>query len=85
MLYLCFEYFIMTVLERKARFVSDVLNDTDNDRFVEMELFYHSLKNQPPEPCMYSIEEIRAGLPERLKSLDDGKGILHEQIQRKVV
>ena len=75
----------MTVLERKAHFVSDILNDTDNDRFVEIELFYHSLKNQPVGPCMYSIEEIRAGLPERVKALDDGKGIPHEQIKRKAV
>jgi len=75
----------MTVLERKARFVSDILNDTDNDRFIEIELFYHSLINQPIEPCLYSIEEIRAGLPERIKALDDGKGIQHEQIKRKVV
>ena len=76
----------MTVLERKACFVSDILNDTDNDRFVEIELFYHSLKDQiPPSPCMYTIEEIRAGLPERLKALEDGQGIPHEQIKRKVV
>ena len=84
--YICvFNISVMTVLERKARFVSDILNDTDNDRFVEIELIYHSLKNQPPAPCMYSIEEIRAGLPERIKALEDGNGIPHEQIKRKIV
>ena len=75
----------MTVLERKAHFVSDILNDTDDNRFIEIELFYNNLKNQQPEPCMYSIEEIRANLPERIKALEDGKGILHEHIKRKVV
>jgi len=75
----------MTVLERKAHFVSDILNDSDDYRFIEIELIYHNLKNQQAEPCMYSIEEIRAGLPERIKALEDGKGIPHEQIKRKVV
>jgi len=75
----------MTVLERKAHFVSDILNDSDDYRFIEIELIYNSLKNQQTEPCMYSIDEIRAGLPERIKALEDGKGIPHEQIKRKVV
>ena len=75
----------MTVLERKAHFVSDILNDSDDFRFIEIELIYNNLKNHQPEPCMYSIEEIRAGLPERLKALEDGQGIPHEQIKRKVV
>ena len=75
----------MTVLERKAHFVSDILNDIDDNRFIEIELFYSSLKNHQPEPCMYTIDDIRAGLPERIKALEDGKGIPHEQIKRKVV
>ena len=64
----------MTVSERKAHFVSDILNDMDENRFFEMELFYYSLKNQPTDPCMYTVEELRASLPERLKALEEGRG-----------
>ena len=75
----------MTLLERKAHFVSDILNDMDDNRFIEMELFYRILKNQQPAPCMYTIDEIRAGLPKRIEDLEDDKGIPHEQIKRKTV
>jgi len=75
----------MTLLERKAHFVSDILNDMDENRFIETELFYRILKNQQPAPCMYSINEIRSGLPIRIKDLEDDKGIPHEQIKRKMV
>jgi hypothetical protein len=74
---------MMTVLERKAHFVADILNDADDNRFIEMELFYSGLKNRTSEPCMYTVEEIRAGLPQRIKALEDGQGIPHEQIRRK--
>ncbi len=73
----------MTVLERKAKLVTAILTDTDDARFAEMEKFYKSLKKkQISEPCMYTIEEIRAGLPKIEKEFTEGKGISHEEVMK---
>jgi len=41
----------MTVLERKAKLASAILNDIDEDRFAEMEMFYKGLFcNDPYDP-----------------------------------
>lgn len=80
----------MTVLERKAKFISAILTDSDEERFVEMEKFYKSLKKRKLEedaPCMYTIEEVRARVLQQMKDLKAGKleFIPHEQIERKII
>ena len=78
----------MTVLERKKRFISALLIDTDEERFVEMEKFYKNLQSQSlsdPDPCMYTVGEIRMKIPAIIEELEEGKGIPHEAIKRKIV
>ena len=61
---------VMTVLERKMiKFYENPTN--------------HSLSE--PEPCMYTVSEIKAKLPAIIKELEEGKGIPHEAIKRKIV
>jgi len=38
----------MTVLERKAKLASAILNDIDEDRFVDMEMLYNGLMIEDP-------------------------------------
>ena len=38
----------MTVLERKAKLASAILNDIDDDRFVDMEMLYNGLTIKDP-------------------------------------
>ncbi len=77
----------MTVLEKKKfKLIRAIMDDTDENRVAEIERMYKNQEKQYlPEPCMYTIEEIQAGLPERIKALEEGKGIPHESIKRKVV
>ena len=79
----------MTVLERKVRLVTAILNDTNEERFEEMEMFYKNLKKcrrpAEPEPCMYSVEEMKTRLPEIIREFEEGKGVPHETIKRKAV
>ncbi len=73
----------MTVLERKKfRLIKAIINDTDEERLSEMEKVYKSLKKKLPEPCMYTIEEIRESLPEIEKEFAEGKGISHEEVMK---
>ncbi len=39
-------------------------------------------KRQRLEPCMYTIEEIRAFLPKREKDIIEGKGISHDGVMK---
>jgi hypothetical protein len=72
----------MTVLERKKfRLIKAIINDTDEKRLSEIEKVYKTpKKKQLPEPCMYTIEEIRESLPEIEKEFTEGKGIPHEEV-----
>ena len=38
----------MTVLERKAKLASAILNDIDDDRFLDMEMLYNGLTIEDP-------------------------------------
>lgn len=76
----------MTVLERRVHMATAILNDLDDKDFSEMERFFKDLKKrQRPEPCMYTIEEIKTKLPAIIKELEEGKGIPHEAIKRKAI
>ena len=66
----------MTVLERtKYRLIRSIMDDTNESRVAEIDRLYS-------EPCMYSIEEIKAGLPKRIKDIEDGKGIPHDVVMQ---
>ena len=74
----------MTLLEQKKyKLIHAIITDTDENRVAEIERLYKKLeKDLSKEPCMYSIDEIKNGLPERLKDLADGKGILHKDVMK---
>jgi hypothetical protein len=79
----------MTVLERKARFISAILTDVNEKRFVETERFYRILKKRntsQPEPCIYTVEELRASINQQVTDYEAGivELIPHEQIKRKI-
>ena len=68
----------MTVLERtKYKLIRSIMDDTDESRVAEIERLYASR-----EPCMYTDEEIKAGLPKRIKDIETGKGIPHDVVMR---
>ena len=80
----------MTVLERKARFISAIITDMNEDRFVETEKFYTKLQKCAlpiSEPCMYTVEEIKSSISQQITDFESGviKLIPHEQIERKSV
>ena len=68
----------MTMFEQtKYRLIRSIIDDTDEKRVAEIERLYASR-----EPCTYTIEEIKAALPERIKDIKDGKGIPHDVVMR---
>ncbi len=71
----------MTVLERKVRFVKAILNDTDEERFVELERTYQRLMKR--EPCVYTIEELN----QRAKRVEQdymlGKSASQEEMRKR--
>ena len=68
----------MTVLERKKyRLIRSIMDDTDVKRVAEIERLYST-----QEPCMYTIDEIKASLPKRIKDIEDGKGIPHDVVMQ---
>ena len=72
----------METLERKKyRLISAIIGDTDRRRVSEVERLYN------PEPCVYSDEELRTSVFQRMKDFEDGNvvPIPHEQIKRRVV
>ena len=67
----------MTVLERtKYRLIRSIMDDTDENRVAEIDRLYSQ------EPCKYTIEEIKAGLPKRIKDIENGKGIPHDVVMQ---
>jgi hypothetical protein len=71
----------MTVLERKARLVRAILNDTDEKRFVELERTYQRLAKR--EPCMYTVEELHDSLVQARLDYIDGKGISSDEMRKR--
>ena len=72
----------MTVLERKKRFVQSVMNDTD-EVFIKLERAYKRILK--PEPCMFTVDELRESVAKFEKDLAEGnvKGISHEEMKKK--
>jgi len=71
----------MTVLERKAKFIQSVMNDTD-DAFIKLEKAYQRISN--PEPCMFTIDELKESVEAFEKDLAerDIKGVSHEKMKK---
>ena len=71
----------MTVIELKVEMASAILNDIDEARLAEMKKVYNRLyKSRLPEPCVYSIEELKESLIEVEKDFAEGKGIPHDVV-----
>ena len=69
----------MTVLEQtKYRLIRAIIDDVDEKRVLKIVRFYESSE----EPCAYTSEEIKAGLPGRIKDLEEGKGIPHNVVMQ---
>ena len=63
----------MTVLEKKVEMATAILSDIDEIRITEMEKTYKKLyKSRLPEPCVYSVEELRESVLEFEKELAAG-------------
>ena len=72
----------MTILERRKRFVQSVMNDTD-EVFIKLERAYKRISK--PEPCMFTVDELRESVAKFEKDLAEGnvKGISHEEMKKK--
>ena len=58
----------MTVLEKKVEMATAILADIDEIRIIEMEKAFIKLYKRP-EPCVYSVDELRACVSEFEKEL----------------
>ena len=58
------------------------MNDTD-EVFIKLERAYKRISK--PEPCMFSVDELRESVAKFEKDLAEGnvKGILHEEMKKK--
>ena len=72
----------MTVLERRARFIQSVMNDTD-EVFTKLEMAYKKILKQ--EPCMFTVDELKKSVAKFENDLDKGnvKGVSHEEMKKK--
>ena len=72
----------MTVLERRAKFIQSVMNDTD-EVFFKLEMAYKRISEH--EPCMFTVDELKKSVAKFEKDLDEGnaKGISHEEMKKK--
>ena len=69
----------MTVFEQtKYSLIRAIMDDTDEDRVTKIVRLYAPFQ----EPCMYTVEEIKEGLPKRIKDIEDGKGIPHDVVMQ---
>ena len=70
----------MTVLDRKAKFIQSVMNDSD-DVFIKLEKAYLRISN--PEPCMFTIDELKESVESFEKDLSESKikGVSHEKMK----
>lgn len=73
----------MTILERKAEFIRQIL-DTDDLDFETVEQFFNKLQSGR-RPCQESVEEMREGVERATRRYFDGqKGyVSHEELKRK--
>ena len=72
----------MTVLERRARFIQSVMNDTD-EVFIKLERVYERISK--PNPCMFTVDELRKSVTKFEKELEEGnvKGVSHKEMKKK--
>ncbi|MCC8199402.1 MAG: hypothetical protein LIP06_12765 [Tannerellaceae bacterium] len=71
----------MTILERKALFIQQILNDPDDSKFERLEHYYKTLTTSRL-PGQETIEEMRAGVRRAMRDYKDGKKnfITHEEL-----
>lgn len=75
----------MTSIElnaKKAELVKTIINIDNEDILNRLETILMGLAEEK-EPCIYTPEEIKAGVAEAIYEYETGKGIPHEQIKRK--
>ena len=71
----------MTAIELKVEMATAILTDIDEIRLTEMKKVFNKLyKTRLPEPCVYSIEELKESLIEVEKDFAEGKGIPHDVV-----
>ncbi|MCC8096505.1 MAG: hypothetical protein LIP05_14940 [Tannerellaceae bacterium] len=71
----------MTILERKAEFVRQMLNDTDDSKFERLEHYYKTLTTDRLLG-QETTEEMRVGVRRAMRDYKDGKKnfITHEEL-----
>jgi len=62
----------MTVLEKKVEMATAILADIDEMRVIEMEKAFIKLYKKP-EPCVYSVDELRESVSEFENELATGR------------
>ena len=74
----------MTVLERRARFIQSVMNDTD-EVFIKLERVYERISK--PNPCMFTVDELRNSVTKFEKDLEEGnvKGVSHKEMKKNML
>ena len=71
----------MSVIEMKVEMATAILSDIDETRITKMKKLYNRLyKTRLPEPCIYSVEELKESLIEVVKDFEEGKGIPHHEV-----
>ena len=76
----------MTVIELKLEMATAILNDIDEIRLTKLKKVYNKLyKTRLPEPCVYSVEELKESLIEVEKDFAEGKGISSEELRKQYV
>jgi len=76
----------MTAIELKVEMASAILNDIDEFRLSEMKKAFNKLyKTRLPEPCVYSVEELRESLIEVERDFAEGKGISSEELRKQYI
>lgn len=73
----------MTVLERKARFVKAILDESTSEAMLADLEMVLSLISSEKEPCGYSPEELRQRARQGIEDAKKGKGRALSDIRKK--
>ncbi|MCD7971137.1 MAG: hypothetical protein LUG18_00490 [Candidatus Azobacteroides sp.] len=73
-----------TFSERKTELINTVLNDTDEQRFEELEFYFHLLyRKEINSSCQYSVEELRDKYDNAVKQVKAGEVLTHEEVKNR--
>lgn len=71
----------MTVLERKAKIIRDILNDDNESLLDKIECLISESKNK--FPCQYTVEEVKEGIRQSIRDVKEGRFTAHEDVKKR--